>query len=46
MLYVLDTGQVVHFGRLKKHVPASCDWAAHQLFELDLKAALIADPYV
>ena len=45
-LYVLDTGQKVHFERLKKHVPASWDWAAHQPFGLDQNVAIIADPYV
>ena len=35
-LYVLDTGQKVHFERLKKHVPAP--W--------DQNVAIIADPYV
>ena len=29
-LYVLDTGQIVHFERLKKHVTLLWDWAAHQ----------------
>ena len=29
-LYVLDTGQNVHYERLKKHVPAPWDWATHQ----------------
>ena len=42
---MLDTGQKVHFVRLKKHVPAPWDWAAHQLFGLDQNVA-IADPYV
>ena len=45
-LYVLDTGQKVHFERLKKHVPAPRDWAAHQPFGLDQNVAIIADPYV
>ena len=45
-LYVLDTGQKVHFERLKKHVPAPWDWAAHQPFGLDQNVAIIADPYV
>ena len=45
-LYVLDTGQRVHFERLKKHVPAPWDWAAHQPFGLDQNVAIIADPYV
>ena len=45
-LYVLDTGQKVHFERLKKHVPAPWDWAAHQHFGLDQNVAIIADPYV
>ena len=34
-LDVLDTGQKVHFERLKKLVPAPWDWAAHQPFGLD-----------
>ena len=45
-LYVLDTGQKVHFERLKKHVHAPWDWAAHQHFGLDQNVANIADPYV
>ena len=45
-LYVLDTGQKVHFERLKKHVPAPWDWAAHQPFGLDQNVAIVADPYV
>ena len=45
-IYVLDTGQKVHFERLKKHVPAPWDWAAHQPFGLDQNVAIIADPYV
>ena len=45
-LYVLDTGQKVRFERLKKHVPAPWDWAAHQPFGLDQNVAIIADPYV
>ena len=45
-LYVLDTGQKVHFERLKNHVPATWDWAAHQPFRLDQSVAIIADPYV
>ena len=45
-LYVLDTGQKVYFERLKKHVPAPWDWAAHQPFGLDQNVAIIADPYV
>ena len=45
-LDALDTGQKVHFERLKKHVPAPWDWAAHQPFGLDQKVAIIADPYV
>ena len=44
-LYVLDTGQKVHFERLKKHVPAPWDWAAHQHFGMDQNVAIIADPY-
>ena len=39
-------GQKVHFERLKKHVPAPCDWAAHQPIALDQNVANIADPYV
>ena len=45
-LYVLDTGQKVHFERLKKHVPARWDWAAHQPYVSDHNVAIIADPYV
>ena len=45
-LYILDTGQKVHFERLKKHVPAPWDSAAHQLFGPDQNVAIIADPYV
>ena len=45
-LYVLDTCQKIHFERLKKHVPAPWDWAAHQLFGLDQNVAIIADPFV
>ena len=45
-LYVLDTGQKVHYERLKKHVPAPWDLAAHQRFGLDQNVAIIADPYV
>ena len=45
-LYVLDTGQKVHFERLKKHVPAPRDWAAYQPFGLDQNVAIIADQYV
>ena len=45
-LYVLDTGQKVHFERLKKHVPAPWDWATHQPFGLDQNVAIVADPYV
>ena len=45
-LYVLDTGQKIHFERSKKHVPAPWDWAAHQPFGLDQNVATIADPYV
>ena len=45
-LYVLDTGQKVHFERLKKHVPAPWDWAAHQPFGLDQNVAIVADPYM
>ena len=44
-LYVLDTGQKVHFERLKKHVPAPWDWATHQPFGPDQNVAIIADPY-
>ena len=44
-LYVLDTGQKVHFERLKKHVPAPWDWATHQPFGSDQNVAIIADPY-
>ena len=45
-LYVLGTGQKVHFERLKNHVPATWDWATHQPFGLDQSVAIIADPYV
>ena len=45
-LYVLDIGRKVYFERLQKHVPAQCDWAAHQTFGLDQNVAIIADPYV
>ena len=45
-LYVLDTGQKVHFERLKRHVHAPWDWAAHKPFGLDQNVAIIADPYV
>ena len=45
-LYVLDTGQKVHYERLKRHVPAPWDWAAHQPCGLDQNVAIIADPYV
>ena len=45
-LYVLDTGQKVHYERLKKHVPAPWDWATHQPFSLDQNIAIIADTYV
>ena len=45
-LNVLDTGQKVHYERLKKHVPAPWDWAAHQPFGLDQNVAIIADLYV
>ena len=44
-LYVLNTGQKVHFERLKKHVPAPWDWATHQSFGPDQNVAIIADPY-
>ena len=44
-LYVLYTGQKVHFERLKKHVSAPWDWAALQPFGLDQNVAIIADPY-
>ena len=45
-LYVLDTGQKVHYERLKKHVPAPWDWTTYQPFELDQNVTIIADPYV
>ena len=45
-LYVLETGQNVHFEGLKKHVPAPWDWAAHQPFLLDQIVAIIENPYV
>ena len=44
-LYVLDTGQKVHFERLKKHMPAPWDWATHQPFGPDQNVTIIADPY-
>ena len=45
-LYVLDTGQKVHYERLKRHVPAPWDWTTYQPFGLDQNVAIIADPYV
>ena len=39
-LYVLDTGQKVHYERLKKHVPAPWDWTTHQPFGPDQNIAL------
>ena len=36
----------MHIERLKKHVPAPWDWAAHEPSELDQNVAIIADPYV
>ena len=45
-LYVLDTGQKVHYERLKKHVPAPWDWATNQPYGPDQNIAIIADPYV
>ena len=45
-LYVLHTGQKVHYERLKKHVPAPWDWATHQPFGLDQNVAIITDPFV
>ena len=45
-LYGLDTGQKVHYERLKKHAPAPWDWATHQLFGQDQNVAIVADPYV
>ena len=46
-LYVLEKSQkVVFIERLKKHVPAPWNWAAHQPFVLDQNVAIIADPYV
>ena len=45
-LYVLDTGQKVHYERLKKHIPAPWDWATHQPFGPDQNVAIIANPYV
>ena len=45
-LYVLDTGQKIQYERLKNHVPAPLDWAAHQPFGLDQNVAIIADRYV
>ena len=45
-LYVLDTGQKVHYERMKKHVPAPWEWAAHQPFRPNENIAIIADPYV
>ena len=46
LLYVLDTGQKVHYERLKKHVTAHWDWTTHQPFGPDQNIAIIADPYV
>ena len=43
---MLDTGQKVHYERLKKHVPAPWDWTTHQPFRPDPNIAIIADPYV
>ena len=43
---MLDTGQKVHYERLKKHVPAPWDWTTYQPFGLDQNIAIIADPYV
>ena len=45
-LDVLDTGQMVHFERLKKHVPAPWNWTTHKPFGLDQNVAIIADPYI
>ena len=45
-LYALDADQMVHFERLKKHVGAPWDWAAHQPFGLDQNVAIKAEPYV
>ena len=45
-LYVLDTGQKVHYERLKKHVPAPWNWTTYQPFRPDKIVAIIADPYV
>ena len=45
-LYVLDTGQKVHYERLKKHVPAPWDWTTHQPFGPDQNITIVADPYV
>ena len=45
-LYVLDTCKKFQFERLKKHVPAPWDWAAHQPFGLHQIVANIADTYV
>ena len=45
-LYVVDTGQKVHFERLKKHVPPPWDWVAHQPFGLDQNVVIIAHPQV
>ena len=45
-LYVLDTGQKVHYERLKRHVPAPWDWTTYQPFGLDQNVAIIVDPYV
>ena len=45
-LYVLDTGQKVHYERLKKHVPAPWDLTTYQPFGPDQNVAIIADPYV
>ena len=45
-LYILDTGQKVHYERLKKHVHAPWDWAKRQPFGLDQNVAIIADQYI
>ena len=45
-LYVLNTGQKVHYERLKKHAPAPWDWTTQQPFGPDQNVAIIADAYV
>ena len=42
-VYVLDTGQKVHFERLKRHVSAAWEWTTDPTPDRDV--AIIADPY-